>query len=116
MLFLLTPLLDMSTYTRTPASFAALASSKLKSKSIFRCASNPPARARDVPRLERKTPGVGEIEETSEGQEEDSAETMGRRREWGSACFNGRRLIAEMDENEGWFRRVFKMLEPWDYG
>lgn len=48
---------DISTYVSTPASLAALASSRFRSTSILRCASTLPAALRVVPSAEKKTRG-----------------------------------------------------------
>lgn len=50
----------MRTYVSTPAFFAAVASSKFRSRSIFRWLATPPAAERVVPRPERNMDFEGE--------------------------------------------------------
>ena len=81
----------MRTYISTPASLAALARSKFKSKSILRWLAKPPAAARVVARPEKRILGAG-VWGKSEGQEEGSGEVMGVSLGEASGCGSGLRV------------------------
>ena len=58
-----TPADEMSTYVSTPDALAWLASARLRSTSILRCASTEPACRFEVPSAEKRMEGVGERDE-----------------------------------------------------
>lgn len=60
-----------------PEALAALATARLRSRSIARCASILPACALDVPRAEMNIVGVGDIDEAFSTHFEESGSMMG---------------------------------------